>query len=143
MFVVIEDDKAVAEVFRRTLAKVSSQVMIYPTAEAVLADIERLRSSQVRLVISDFELPGMNGVEVLHQLSEFLHPVASFLISPNPPHKPLQGITVMQKPFMPTALLQAIRESGIAAGESRAAQESKASRWQRTGHHRPVERALA
>lgn len=64
---IVEDDPHVSQGLSYGLRLCGYQVQCCESAEAALS---RLNQSQVDLVISDFRLPGVNGLELLEQVGD-------------------------------------------------------------------------
>ncbi len=63
----VDDDPAYSEYVRRVLTSGGFEVCHQPDAESALA---RVRAERWDLLISDIELPGMNGLELLERVRE-------------------------------------------------------------------------
>jgi DNA-binding NtrC family response regulator len=64
---IIEDEATLAKNLRTYLARAGFDVVVADTAEAGLAELERFKPD---VVLMDFHLPGMNGIEALARLRE-------------------------------------------------------------------------
>ncbi len=64
---IIEDEATLAKNLRTYLARAGFDVVVANTAEAGLAELERFKPD---VVLMDFHLPGMNGIEALARLRE-------------------------------------------------------------------------
>jgi len=74
--------------------------------------VERLKQQTFDLVIVDFGLPDIDGIEVLSEAQQ-LHPHAKYLMittSPPPAQGPFKELTCLKKPFSIEDLLNSIRE---------------------------------
>src|SRR5580692_4079125 len=65
----VDDDPAYSEYLRRVLSSGGFGVVHEPDAEGALA---RVHTEQWDLLITDIELPGMNGLELLEQARELV-----------------------------------------------------------------------
>jgi LmbE family N-acetylglucosaminyl deacetylase len=65
----VDDDPAYSEYLRRVLSSAGFGVVREPDAEGALT---RVRTEQWDLLITDIELPGMNGLELLEQARELV-----------------------------------------------------------------------
>jgi len=63
----VDDEPAVLTMLRRALSTAGHRVL---TAENVPAAFEVLREEAADLIVSDYRMPGQNGLEFLHELSE-------------------------------------------------------------------------
>ncbi|MFH1678430.1 MAG: response regulator [Candidatus Omnitrophota bacterium] len=64
---VVDDEEAVGQVFQRALGKKNFEVHVIQDAKQALEEIEK---NFFNLLIVDFKLPGMNGVELLKKIKE-------------------------------------------------------------------------
>ncbi|MEM7208202.1 MAG: sigma-54 dependent transcriptional regulator [Pseudomonadota bacterium] len=64
---VVDDDVALADSLKHYLTRVGCNVHLYNTAESVLDNID---SANPEVIISDFRMPGMTGLELLKNLRE-------------------------------------------------------------------------
>lgn len=62
---VVDDDPNVASALRRTLVRAGYEVETSSTGEEALSRLHQVRPD---VVISDFNMPGMNGVQVLSEV---------------------------------------------------------------------------
>ncbi len=65
---VIDDESSIRELFYRALTRVGYEVMTVPTGKE---GIEVTGTQKPDLVLLDFKMPGMNGVEVLKKIRSF------------------------------------------------------------------------
>jgi DNA-binding NtrC family response regulator len=73
---IVEDDPAFAKLTEKTLyASGQKNVKIYHTGEDCISDIQ---NSKPDIVLQDFEMPGLNGIETMKKIRSF-YPDTEFL----------------------------------------------------------------
>jgi two-component system response regulator FixJ len=113
LIVVIDDDRAVRDSLRFTLAIEGFAVRAYPNARELLAEAEL---PPCRCVVVDQNLPGMKGLDLVSELRA-RHLVAPMILITSHPNEPLRqraaaaGVTIIEKPFLGPALIDAVRQS--------------------------------
>ena len=73
---VVDDEPAIGEILTRFLGKKGYEVVSFTDGRKAL---EYLKGNPVHLVLTDINMPGMNGVEVIRSARE-LKPGISFLV---------------------------------------------------------------
>ena len=99
--VIVEDDAGVANLLTRIirLTLPAAQVTTFRTAEEALPVLQR---APVTLLIVDFRLPGMSGVQLIHQVrrAQASYPILLLSGDENLPSAERVGATrVLSKPF--------------------------------------------
>ena len=110
---IVDDEPDMLETLRDTLQEfLKIQVLTASTPQEAL---ERLTENRVHLILSDYNMPGMNGYEFLQQAKKIYPNVQLMLMTgyekmaEKDSHiLPLQA--AFKKPFNPKRLVQAIRE---------------------------------
>ncbi len=75
--VVVEDDSTIREAIEVILSQEGHSVRVFRSAEEVLS----LNDGAPDLLISDYKLPGLNGIELIHQLKEKMLTFESIVIT--------------------------------------------------------------
>jgi len=111
---VVDDDSAVRPLVVASLKRAGFDVWGFPSAEAAL---EVLRSSQrrPRLLVTDYQMPGMNGLELIAECRKLAPEVKSLSISGTPGLVTTQipggkPDAFMPKPFAPSELIAIVQE---------------------------------
>ena len=109
---IIEDEPSVADAIRLILEENGYEAVSVETARA---GIDECRRRPFDVIITDFRLPDMSGLDVLRQLREedSAHPAVIVITAYPTPHlhseaTGLGAIEVLPKPFSPSALLTAV-----------------------------------
>jgi len=74
----VEDDEILAQLVKRRLSRLNFHIELAETAETGL---ECLQQNSFDVVIVDYQLPGMNGLDLLKRISEQEIAVASIMVS--------------------------------------------------------------
>ena len=104
---VVDDEEAITYVFERYLSMAGYDVSVADNgSDAVRAGEERAFD----LLITDFRMPGMNGVEVIHALRRLQPGLPALVISGNPIEAGtmLEGVRFLSKPVSMADLLAII-----------------------------------
>lgn len=75
---IVEDEKAIRNVLKNILLEESNSYTI-EEAENGLEALEKLKTNEFDLIISDIKMPKMDGIELLKKTLE-IHPMATFLM---------------------------------------------------------------
>jgi len=106
--VYIDDEPILCRVFKRILEEEGLSVVTFTDAHAAIA---YLREHRVGVIVCDYRMPTMSGLQLLDQLDEHVPPF--LLVSGDLGVAPLvQGsrvTAVLAKPFQPEALLERVR----------------------------------
>jgi CheY-like chemotaxis protein len=109
----VDDDKAILKIVQITLGSKGREVLNVSSGEAAL---ELLRSTQVDLIVLDFQLPGMSGVDVARTLQKKPATAAIPIImltgsaKQNLPATDLDVFAYFKKPFSPRELLKKVSQ---------------------------------
>jgi DNA-binding NtrC family response regulator len=76
--IVIDDEQIMRDLVQRILAKAGYEVETLDDGEAVL---ERLAAGDIEIVISDVNMPGMSGFELLKQIKKQYPQVAVIMMT--------------------------------------------------------------
>ena len=108
---VVDDDEAVRDSLALLLEAVGATVEAFPDGPHVLA---RCRETQPACVITDVRMPGMDGLELQHQLSK-LHPDVPVIVITGHGDVPLAvkamkagAVDFIEKPFADNVILASI-----------------------------------
>ena len=109
LILVVEDEAAVSDLIRSVLENYGYRVITASDGVEGLAVFNEHRS-EIKVVISDQEMPRMNGAEMVKQLRESdpelkLITMSGFMQTTADPATPQE---ILQKPFTPKQLLEAV-----------------------------------
>ncbi len=109
---VVDDDSAVCSALRFTFELDGFNVRTYASSGEMLA--AELPSSGCMVV--DYNLPGLNGLDLLHELGQRNVHLPAFLITSNPSHTvrsraSAQGVAIIEKPLLGDQLSEAVHSS--------------------------------
>ncbi len=102
---VIEDDGYIYEMLESMLAQYNPRMFNCPAAA-----LKELRSSNnpPGLIVTDYLMPKMNGLDFLKEVSAIYPKVPKLLISGTPPHHTPKDVTVLSKPFRAMQLIDMV-----------------------------------
>jgi FixJ family two-component response regulator len=108
---VIDDDQAVRNSLKFALEVEGFSVQVYPTAAALLEENDMPKSG---CLVADYNLPGMNGLDLLQLLRERDVKLPAILITSHPTavicsRAASAGVCVIEKPLLNDTLFQCIR----------------------------------
>jgi CheY-like chemotaxis protein len=112
---VVDDEEAILYVFERYLSVAGYDVCVANDGfEAVRAG----EAGPFDLLITDFRMPGMNGVEVIHALRRLQPGLPALVISGNPIEAGTmpEGVRFLNKPVSMSDLITRIRALVARAG---------------------------
>lgn len=117
--VLVDDDAAVAHALQFSFELDGFRVRTYAEGGSLLA---REDLPEVGCLVLDYNLPGMNGLELLGRLRRRRVSLPAILITTNPnaalrARAAAAGVPIVEKPLLTDALLDRVREA-IAAGAS-------------------------
>jgi two-component system response regulator FixJ len=109
--VVIDDDPAVRSSLKFALEVEGFAVRVYPTGSDLLNEEEMPESG---CLVTDYNLPGMNGLDLLARLRERKVSLPAILITTHPSaavrsRAASAGVRLIEKPLLGDALFQGIR----------------------------------
>ena len=104
---VVDDEEAILYVFERYLSVAGFRVVGAATGDDAVRAAE---AGPFDLLITDFRMPGMNGVEVIHALRRLQPALPALVISANPIEagKMPPGVRFLSKPVSMADLLDLI-----------------------------------
>ena len=110
VILVVDDDEAILELLRATLDHSGYSVHTAPNGEQALAFAARLHQ-RIDLLISDFQMPGANGVELHEELCRRYGYIPVLVVSgiPDAIQASYPSLPFLQKPFRMAALLARVR----------------------------------
>lgn len=143
---IIEDEEILAENLRDFLLRRDAEVQLASSAEAAF---DQLTPFQPDLVVIDYSLPGMNGLDGFSRLKSVRTDLRGILISGHPADRLLSvagaaGIEqVLTKPFAFSELERALFKRDIETppggdGDERRATATRRARERRSGHSAPA-----
>jgi two-component system response regulator FixJ len=108
---VIDDDPAVRNSLKFALEVEGFSVQVYPNGTALLNEDDMPKSG---CLVADYNLPGMNGLDVLQQLRERDCKLPAILITSHPTaairsRATSAGVRLIEKPLLNDMLFQCIR----------------------------------
>jgi len=143
---VIDDDESVGRALSRLLRAAHLQPVVYPSAEAFLADTRR---PAFECLVLDVQLPGMSGLELSHRLAAVQDPTPIVFLTAHdhpalqPPLPTPQCAAAFRKTDPGEALLATLRRlCGLDAAASdasgpRGEQRGRTNRPAPVGESRP------
>lgn len=113
---VVDDDQAVCNALKFAFEIDGFFVRTYANSGELLADLPC-----GGCVIVDYNLPGLNGLELILELDRRQVHLPSFLITSNPSQSvrrraSAQGVAIIEKPLLGNQLAEAVRDSFVRAG---------------------------
>jgi two-component system, LuxR family, response regulator FixJ len=110
LLLVLDDDAAVRDSLKFLLEVEGFKVRTFASPEELLNDKELPDSG---CLIVDYQMPAMNGLDVVAALRQRQNPMPAILITAHPDAKILErasaaGVTLIKKPFQQAALLDCI-----------------------------------
>ena len=107
---IIDDEPALLELLRRYLMRLGYDVETFAAAEDALARFQA-EPAAFSMAITDLSLPGMNGEDLIRKLRE-RRPRLPAIITSGYPYQPRSAdIGFLQKPFLPQAMAEKIKEA--------------------------------
>lgn len=79
LIVVIDDEPLVCNLFQAVIPELGCRIATFNRGEAALAWLEENRRQNIRVVISDYHMTGMNGAKTLNLARRFL-PAAQLVL---------------------------------------------------------------
>ncbi len=116
---IVDDNEYLVEFIAAVLEDEGFDAHGFTSPEQALA---WLRESGIRprLLITDFNLPRMNGYQLHGAVRELVPEIRTLVISGRQVESEIGGLAFVQKPFTPDALLMALQSLTSEAGLSRA-----------------------
>jgi len=104
---IVDDEEAILYVFERYLSVAGYRVAVAGNGRDAVRAAE---AGPVDLLITDFRMPGMNGVEVIHSLRSLRPDLPALVISGNPIEAGTMppGVRFLSKPVSMSDLLDII-----------------------------------
>ena len=114
LIAVVDDDEPVREALSSLIRSLGHSVVVFASA----ADILRYRDrGRVACLISDFQMPGMNGLELYDELKRLGESIPTILITAYPSGSGRQRalesgvLCYLTKPFLEEDLLACLRQA--------------------------------
>jgi CheY-like chemotaxis protein len=109
----VDDDYQLRPVLARCLEHAGFAVQAFPHAQAVLETLD-LDGHRPRVLVSDYQMPGMNGLELIARCRKLMPEVITISISGTPELPELsqprcRPDRLLAKPFLPSELISTIR----------------------------------
>jgi nitrogen-specific signal transduction histidine kinase/CheY-like chemotaxis protein len=112
----VEDDPALREMAAELLRRLGYHVLVAGDGLAALSLVEQRKGDPIDLMFTDMVMPQMDGRQLFDRVRS-LHPKIRILFTTAYTEKAMvqqgvlnQGVTVLQKPFSPSALAHKVRE---------------------------------
>jgi len=106
---IVEDEYDLQLVYKDLFKSMSQETAIYNSAEDVLSDMNYLSQQNIQVVISDYYLSGINGLDFLKRAKKALTPSLCVLTSGNPPAVIPDDVFLFTKPSRFGQLLKVIK----------------------------------
>ena len=109
----VDDDASVREVTAEILAEAGYAVATAPDGESALQTVEE-RADEIRLVVADYAMPGMNGLQLLSRLRRRRPELPALIVTGyaefgrNNELEDFDLDNVIRKPFRPSDLLRRV-----------------------------------
>ncbi|PIP01753.1 MAG: response regulator [Zetaproteobacteria bacterium CG12_big_fil_rev_8_21_14_0_65_54_13] len=104
---VVDDNSHICEFLAYLLSSQGHKVHVFAHPDHALEHLRNKRSVP-RLLISDFNLPCMNGVELHQAMMKYVPQIKTIIISGRDVMHELGGLPFLQKPFSPDQLLKLV-----------------------------------
>lgn len=104
---IVDDNPHISELLAFMLSDIGYQVHAFEHPEHALSHM-RDQNLQPHVLITDYNMPGMNGYELHQQTIEHAPNVNTIVISGRPVDKDIGTLHFMQKPFNPERILQLV-----------------------------------
>lgn len=113
LVVIIDDDDAVRSSLKFSLEIEGFTVRDYSNVNELLNESKLIDAG---CLVVDYNLPGMNGLEMLHQLRDHQIAAPAILITSHPSAAVRQraaeaGVPIIEKPLLGNALIEGIRNA--------------------------------
>jgi CheY-like chemotaxis protein len=104
---VVDDEEAILYVFERYLSVAGYRVSVANNGFDAVCAAEAAEADPFDLLITDFRMPGMNGIEVIHALRRLRPGLPALVISGNPIEAGVMpdGVRFLSKPVSMADLL--------------------------------------
>jgi FixJ family two-component response regulator len=106
---VVDDNEHICEFITFLLSELGHQVHAFESPDEALAFIEA-QEIRPRILISDFNMPGMNGVELHEAICQLEPKLKTIIISGRRVEDRIGGLPFLCKPFPPQHLIQMIEK---------------------------------
>lgn len=107
--VAVDDDEGFRCLMVAVLRRLTGEVSSFESASSAW---EHIKASRVDILVSDVEMEGMGGLELLSRVKRRLPKVKCILVSGNPGNESLAlrlgADAFLQKPFSPADLVEAL-----------------------------------
>ncbi len=109
---VVDDDPAQLRLLWEILSR--SGYEPHPAADGIAA-LEKLRHNRYDLVVTDFNMPGLNGAQLAESVAELSPETPVILLTGSIDVEPLpsQVSFVVRKPYLPDHLLDLLRSAMV------------------------------
>jgi two-component system response regulator FixJ len=110
--IIVDDDPAVLNSLQFALEVEGFSVHVYSSGEELL----QAQMPEHGCLVLDFNIPGMNGLQLLDRLRARGHDLPAILITSNPSLQTREraaqaGVVIIEKPLLGNTLSDAIREA--------------------------------
>jgi CheY-like chemotaxis protein len=110
VIVIVEDQQEIRSLLTDYFTFLKKDVSAYASAEEAINDFPQLKEQSISVIISDYALPGMHGIDFIKHAKEELNPRVCMLISGHLPSEVPENIVVVPKPFRPSVLFQTMND---------------------------------
>jgi two-component system cell cycle sensor histidine kinase/response regulator CckA len=109
VILVVDDDVLVENIVRITLERNGYFVLTAQNGEEALT-LSRSYPGEIHMILSDIEMPGMNGIDLSKHLSKERPSTCIVLMSGSFKGGPMEGVHFIRKPFRVDELSRKVKE---------------------------------
>jgi len=101
---IVDDNPHISELLAFLLSEIGHQALAFEHPELALSHM-REKNLKPHILITDYNMPGMNGYELHQQTVAHAPDVNTIVISGRPVDGNIGGLHFIQKPFNPESIL--------------------------------------
>ncbi|NWF36937.1 response regulator [Mariprofundus sp. KV] len=101
---IVDDNPHISELLAFLLSDIGHQVHAFEHPEHALSHM-REKNIKPHILITDYNMPGMNGYELHQQTFEHAPQVNTIVMSGRPVDRDIGGLHFIQKPFNPESII--------------------------------------
>jgi len=105
---IVDDEKEIRDVSQSLLERAGYQVDVCQNGEEALQLLDK--GADYQLVLTDFDMPGINGLELIREIEKKYPRCKTLLMSGTPPGNNIDPIHYLLKPFNFVELVSMIEE---------------------------------